>query len=47
LEKQETYDAPGRATQINRELVEVQTRLSKLNPEWEKQAALMAEADAV
>ncbi len=32
--------------QINRELVEVQARLAELNPEWEKQAAALAELDA-
>jgi len=32
LEKQETYETPGRAMQINRELVEVQKRLGELNP---------------
>ena len=46
LEKQETYETPGRAMQINRELVEVQKRLGELNPEWEKQAAALAELDA-
>jgi ATP-binding cassette subfamily F protein 3 len=46
LEKQETYETPGRAMQINRELVEVQKRLGELNPEWEKQAAVLAELDA-
>jgi ATP-binding cassette subfamily F protein 3 len=47
LEKQETYETPGRAMQINRELVEVQDRLSELNPKWEKEAAALAELDAV
>ena len=42
LEKQETYDSPGRAQAINRELVDVQHRLAELNPEWEKQATRLA-----
>ena len=42
----ETYQMPGRAMQINRELVEVQERLEELNPAWEKQAAALAELDA-
>jgi ATP-binding cassette, subfamily F, member 3 len=45
LEKQETYEQPGRAMQINRELVAVQHELAVLNPEWEKQAARLAELD--
>ncbi|MGN6553402.1 MAG: ABC-F family ATP-binding cassette domain-containing protein, partial [Verrucomicrobiota bacterium] len=45
LESPATYEKPGRAAQINRELVEVQNRLAELNPEWEKQAARLAEAD--
>src|ERR1043166_5670886 len=38
LEKQETYDKPGRAQELNRELVHVQQQLAQLNPEWEQQA---------
>jgi len=38
LEKQETYESPGRAMQINRELVEVQDELTDLTAEWEAQA---------
>ncbi|MEI6392607.1 MAG: ATP-binding cassette domain-containing protein [Verrucomicrobiota bacterium] len=45
LEKQETYDSPGRAQAINRELVDVQHRLAELNPEWEKQATRLAALD--
>ena len=45
LEKQETYEQPGRAMQINRDLVEVQHELAALNPEWEKQAARLAELE--
>ena len=46
LEKQETYEQPGRAMQINRELVEVQHELAGLNPEWEKQAARLSELES-
>jgi ATP-binding cassette, subfamily F, member 3 len=46
LEKQETYEKPGRAQQINRELVEVQRRLAELTPEWEREATSLAELDA-
>ena len=42
LEKQETYEKPGRAQAINRELVDVQHRLAELNPEWEQQATRLA-----
>jgi ATP-binding cassette subfamily F protein 3 len=46
LEKQETYDTPGRAMQINRELVEVQDRLEAATKEWEEAATRLAEIDA-
>jgi len=39
LEKPESYEQPGRAQQINRELLTVQQRLTELNPQWEDQAA--------
>ena len=42
LEKQETYESPGRAQAINRELVHVQQQLATLNPEWEQQATHLA-----
>jgi ATP-binding cassette subfamily F protein 3 len=42
LEKPETYEAPARAMQINRELVDVQEQLASLNPEWEQQATKLA-----
>jgi ATP-binding cassette subfamily F protein 3 len=38
LEKEETYQKPGRANEINRELMTVQERLAELNPQWEEQA---------
>lgn len=46
LEKQETYDTPGRAMQVNRELVEVQDRLEAATKEWEAAATKLAEIDA-
>ena len=42
LEKPETYEKPGRAQEINRELVDVQHRLAELNPEWEQEATRLA-----
>jgi ATP-binding cassette subfamily F protein 3 len=42
LEKQETYDHPGRAQEINRDLMDVQHRLAELNPQWEQQATRLA-----
>jgi len=45
LEKQETYEKPGRAHEINRELVAVQQHLAELNPQWEQQATLLAALD--
>ena len=45
LEKAETYEKPGRAQEINRELVDVQHRLAELNPEWEQEATRLATLD--
>jgi ATP-binding cassette subfamily F protein 3 len=45
LEKPETYGSPGRAQQINRELLEVQQRLAELNPEWEQAATKLAKLE--
>jgi ATP-binding cassette subfamily F protein 3 len=45
LEKPDTYEAAGRANQINRELMEVQHRLGELTPEWEQQATRLAGMD--
>lgn len=42
LEKPETYETPGRANQINRELVDVQTQLEELTPRWEIEATKLA-----
>ena len=38
LESPETYEAPGRAQQINRDLLDVQHTLAELNPKWEEAA---------
>ena len=42
LEKQETYEKPGRAQELNRDLMDVQHHLVELNPEWEQQATRLA-----
>jgi ATP-binding cassette subfamily F protein 3 len=46
LEKPETYTTGGRATQINRELMEVHGRLAGANTEWEKAGTELAEFEA-
>jgi ATP-binding cassette subfamily F protein 3 len=45
LEKPETYETPGRAQQINRELMSVQRELEVLTPEWETAATKLSEMD--
>ena len=42
LEKQETYNTPGRASQINRELVGIHDELAELTPRWEAAATKLA-----
>ncbi|MEY2408965.1 MAG: ATP-binding cassette, subfamily er 3 [Verrucomicrobiota bacterium] len=42
LEKQETYDTPGRANQINRELVGIHDDLATVTPQWEAEATKLA-----
>jgi ATP-binding cassette subfamily F protein 3 len=42
LEKPETYEKPGRAMQINRELMEVQDDLASATTEWEQAATALA-----
>jgi ATP-binding cassette subfamily F protein 3 len=42
LEKSETYDQPGRAVAINRELLDIQERLAELTPQWEQEANRLA-----
>jgi ATP-binding cassette subfamily F protein 3 len=46
LEKPETYATGGRATQINRELMEVHDRLAGANAEWERVGTEMAQFEA-
>ncbi len=46
LEKPETYHSGGRATQINRELSRVTSRLEAANAEWEKAVADLAATGA-
>jgi ATP-binding cassette subfamily F protein 3 len=43
LENPATYGKPGRAVEVNRELLHAQERLAKLNPEWETAAGKLAE----
>lgn len=38
LENAATYEKPGRAVEVNRELLHAQDRLAVLNPEWETEA---------
>jgi ATP-binding cassette, subfamily F, member 3 len=45
LEKADTYEKPGEAQRINRELVSIQNRLGELNPEWEQAATQLAAFD--
>ncbi len=42
LEKPETYEKPGRAQEINRELAHVQDRLAAATPEWEAAESKLA-----
>jgi ATP-binding cassette subfamily F protein 3 len=42
LERQETYEKPGRAQEINRELLATQQQLAKLTPQWEGAATKLA-----
>jgi ATP-binding cassette subfamily F protein 3 len=42
LESPETYEKPGRAGHLNRELAEIQHRLNVLTPEWEAAASKLA-----
>jgi ATP-binding cassette, subfamily F, member 3 len=43
LENPATYEKPGRAVEVNRELMHAQERLAGLNPEWEAAAGKLAE----
>ena len=44
LELQETYEKPGRAMQINRELVKVQDEILERTMRWEESAAKLPAA---
>ena len=46
LEKPETYATGGRATQINRKLMEVHDRLAGANAEWETAGTELAQFEA-
>ena len=45
LEKSETYEKPGAAVAVNRELVGVQEQLATLTPDWERAATRLAEME--
>jgi ATP-binding cassette, subfamily F, member 3 len=45
LELPDTYEKPGHAVAVNRELIEIQDRLGNLNPQWEAAATRLAELD--
>jgi ATP-binding cassette subfamily F protein 3 len=42
LENPATYEKPGRAAQVNRELLHAQERLAQLNPAWEAEAGKLS-----
>ncbi|MFO1475442.1 MAG: ABC-F family ATP-binding cassette domain-containing protein [Verrucomicrobiota bacterium] len=42
LEKPETYQQPGRPSELNRELAGLRDSLASLTPEWEKAATVLA-----
>jgi hypothetical protein len=42
LENPATYEKPGQAAQMNRELLHAQERLAQLNPEWEAEAGKLS-----
>ena len=46
LERPETYQQPGRAVAINRELMDAQRRLTELNAQWEAAASRLAELES-
>jgi ATP-binding cassette subfamily F protein 3 len=43
LENPATYEKPGRAVEVNRDLMHTQERLAELNPKWEAAAGKLAE----
>ncbi len=46
LEKPDTYQQPGRAMEINRELIYAQDRLAEITPEWEAAARKLEDLEA-
>ncbi|HUK91094.1 MAG TPA: hypothetical protein VLZ81_11885 [Blastocatellia bacterium] len=42
LERPETYEKPGLAVAINRELMDLQQPLADLKPQWEREATRLA-----
>jgi ATP-binding cassette subfamily F protein 3 len=47
LEKPETYQQPGRAMEVNRELLALRQDLAELTPQWESAATTLAGLDLV
>jgi ATP-binding cassette, subfamily F, member 3 len=45
LERAETYEKPGLAQQLSRELIHLREEVSRLTPEWETAATRLAELD--
>ena len=46
LERPETYEKPGAAVAINRELLSIQEQLSELTPRWESEATRLADMES-
>jgi ATP-binding cassette subfamily F protein 3 len=46
LEKPETYEKPGAAVAVNRELLAVQEQLAELTPRWETEATRLAQLES-
>jgi ATP-binding cassette, subfamily F, member 3 len=46
LENPATYEKPGQAVEINRELLGIQEQLAKLTPHWEQEATRLAALEA-
>src|SRR6185312_13902003 len=42
MENPATYEKPGRAAELNREIVHLQERLAELNPQWEAAAGKLS-----
>jgi len=46
LERPETYEKPGAAVAINRELLGIQEQLGELTPRWEAEATRLADMES-